>query len=455
MTLARKLARRLSRLDLEAIPSDVVETAKLHFLDALGVGLAASAGPAGTIYGRALDRLGSHGKSSVLGSARTASPADAALANGGMIHALEFDDTHMGSIVHGSATLLPAALATGEMTGASGRAILSAYIGGWETLIRIGRAAPGAFQREGFQVTVTGGCFAAAQVASRLMQASEDELAFGFGIALSQASGVFEFLTNGSTVKSLHPGWAAHSGIVAACLATSGLTGPETSFEGKRGLFSRFAGEPDAAERFGQEIETLGTTWHLREAAFKFYPCCHYIHPFLTALDALGARGVRHQDVASLLCFVPISAAPIICDDWERRLSPQSTHEMRYSLPIVLSLKMVEGRLDRGTFDQPASEAVRSLAKRIQWRPLPDDSFPDRFEATICATLHDGIVHEIAIDDVRGGPRYPATPDDILAKFRTNAGGRNAAAVDGLIETVMTMERRSVAEISSALVQLS
>ena len=95
--------------------------------------------------------------------------------------------------------------------------------------------------------------------------------------------GVFEFLSNGSTVKSLHPGWAAHSGIMAANLARAGLTGPETSFEGRFGLFRAFAGEGEAADRFARELTTFGRRWCLMEAAYKFYPCCHYIHPFIEA----------------------------------------------------------------------------------------------------------------------------------------------------------------------------
>ncbi|MFX7052414.1 MmgE/PrpD family protein, partial [Acinetobacter baumannii] len=87
------------------------------------------------------------------------------------------------------------------------------------------------------------------------------------GIALSQASGVFEFLSNGATVKSLHPGWAAHAGIVAAGLARAGLTGPETSFEGRFGLFRVFARDAAAADRFAAEITDLGRRWHLPEAA--------------------------------------------------------------------------------------------------------------------------------------------------------------------------------------------
>lgn len=454
MTLSQTLARTLLQADRPPVPADVLQLAKLHILDALGVGLAASRGPAGSVYHGALTRLQSQGAASVIGRRQTAAPADAALANGGLIHALEFDDTHMGSIVHGSAVLLPAALASAQANHSSGEALLTAYIDGWESLVRIGRAAPGAFQKQGFQITVTAGVFAAAQIACRLMNATVDDTVAAFGIALSQSSGVFEFLTNGSTVKSFHAGWAAHGGLIAAALAVSGITGPTTSFEGQHGLFKKFADSPAASERFRTEIATRDSVWHLRDAAFKFYPCCHYIHPFLTAIEQLEAKSIRAQDIEELTCFVPQGAAPIICNDWNRRLAPQSAHEMRYSLPIVIALRLIDGAINLQAFDNPASEAVQSFARKIKWQPLENDSFPDRFEAMIVAKLSDGSRHGIEIDDVRGGPRYPATPDSVLNKFRTNTSDRDSDAVEKLVEIVMTLEGQTMPALGAALMAL-
>ena len=115
------------------------------------------------------------------------------------------------------------------------------------------------------------------------------------GIALSQSSGVFEFLTNGSSVKSLHPGWAAHAGVLAARFAKAGMTGPQTALEGDRGLFRRFANAPDAADRFAELLGDLGTRWHLPDAAFKLYPCCHYLHPFIEGAARAAPEGAEDR----------------------------------------------------------------------------------------------------------------------------------------------------------------
>jgi 2-methylcitrate dehydratase PrpD len=291
MTLSQQLVSKLRSLLPDAIPPDVQDAAKLHLLDAIGVGLAAAATGPGAPYLKAAPALnGAGGPASIFGSGDGFAAATAALANGGMIHALEYDDTHTGSIVHGSSVLAAAALAAAEHAGTNGDDLLAAYIMGWEVMIRVGLAAPGKFQRQGFQITSVAGTLGAALVAAELLRLDDAQCVNALGIALSQSSGVFEFLTNGSTVKSLHAGWAAHGGIVAATLAEAGLTGPATAFEGQFGLFRRFAMDTEAAGRFGAAIETLGAEWHLPNAAFKFYPCCHYIHPFIEALEIASSK---------------------------------------------------------------------------------------------------------------------------------------------------------------------
>ena len=259
MTLSQQLVAKLGSLQPAAIPPHVRDAAKLHLLDAIGVGFAAAASGAGAPYLKAAPALSGNGPATIFGSDEGFAAAAAALANGGMIHGLEYDDTHTASIVHGSSVLAAAALAAAESAGASSDALLLAYIKGWEVLVRIGLAAPGRFQTQGFQITSVGGTLAAAIVAADLFGLDEAETIHAIGIALSQSSGVFEFLTNGSTVKSLHAGWAAHGGVTAATLAAAGLTGPATAFEGKFGLFRRFAADDDAAARFAASIETLGS----------------------------------------------------------------------------------------------------------------------------------------------------------------------------------------------------
>lgn len=415
------------------MPDNVARAAALHFVDALGVGLAAAGSPVGAAYREAGRQLAIAGPATVFGMATGASAADAALLNGGLMHSLEFDDTHTGSIIHGSSVIAAAALSAGEAHGATGSALLGAYVRGWEALARFGLAAPGRFHAQGFQATSVAGTLAAALVAAELAGLTEDQSVAALGISLSQASGVMEFLSNGSSVKSLHSGWAAHGGLLAAMLARAGMTGPETSLEGRWGLFRRFAADEGAAERLRTLLGNLGGKWHLPEAAFKFYPCCHYLHPFIEAAGILADRGVRAGDVKAIVCEVPAGAAPVICEPWERALEPATGHAARWSLPIVVAARLVEGKVDLATFEQAASQAVRDLAKRIRWVPLENARFPDRFEAVITCELHPGAPQTVRIDDVDGNHTRPPAPGRVMEKFRGNAARALApGAVDAL-----------------------
>ena len=361
------------------------------------------------------------GTSTVFGQSSGAAPADAALINGGLMHSLEFDDTHTGSIMHGSSLIASAVLAAGEANGSSGAELLGAYARGWDVLIRFGLASPGGFHAHGFQATSAAGTLAAALVAAELGRLSEDETIAALGISLSQASGVMEFLSNGASVKSLHSGWAAHGGLLAATLARAGMTGPETSLEGRWGLFRQFAADDGAAKRFEAMLGDLGQRWHLPDAAFKFYPCCHYLHPFIEAAGILAQRGVGAADVAGIVCQVPAGAAPVICEPWQHALNPATGHAARWSLPIVVAARLVEGKVDLATFEQQTSSAVRKLARRIRWEPLKDARFPERLEAVIVCETRAGASHTIRIDDVDGNHTRPPAAGRIMEKFRANA----------------------------------
>ena len=420
MTLARELVRAARAAAGAPLPEDVATAARLHFVDAIGVGLAAAGSPIGAAYRAYASDVARGGPATVLGQPAAGSAADAAMINGGLIHSLEFDDTHTGSIAHGSAVLAAAALAVAEAQNASGAALLGAYARGWEVLIRFGLAAPNGFHAKGFMSTSVTGTLVSALLAAELMGLDEDRTVAALGIALSQASGVMEFLTNGSSVKSLHPGWAAHGGVVAAMLARAGMTGPETSLDGRHGLFRQFTGDEAAAGRFRSLIGGLGREWHLPRAAYKFYPCCHYLHPFIEAAGKLAERGVRAADVERIVCRVPQGEAAVICEPWETKQAPANGHAARWSLPIAVAARLVEGKVDLATFETPASGAVREFAQRVAWEPLPQARFPERFEAeVVCKTRNE--TQTVRIDDVFGNHIRLPGADAVLAKFRANA----------------------------------
>lgn len=264
------LAETLAAFAVEALPPRAaLDAARLRLLDGLGIALAALASPSVPKPRIGLSLFGSSGPASAIGHAQALPVAAAALHNGLLMHGLEYDDTHVGAVVHGAPVVLPAALAAAERGGKSGEDLLAAICVGWEVLARIGAALRGALQAHGFQATSVAGPLAAAASVARLSGLDARRTAHALGIAGSQSSGVFEFLQSGASSKMLHGGWAAMGGMVAAGLAADGMTGPVSILEGRSGLFKAFARDPALGERMQTGLGDLGQRWAVAESRRK------------------------------------------------------------------------------------------------------------------------------------------------------------------------------------------
>jgi 2-methylcitrate dehydratase PrpD len=440
LTPTRAIARAAVALRGDDLPDVVLSAAKLHFLDAIGVGLAASTVPQNAEWSAALASVGGAGTATVLGQATGAPPAMAALLNGSRIHALEFDDTHIASVVHGSAVAAPAALAAAQSAGAEGATLLKGYVLAWEVMIRLGLCAPGAMQARGFQVTAVAGAVGAATAASLINGLDEGRTVSALGIAGSQASGLMEFLAEGASVKALHPGWAAHTGLIAAALAQAGMTGPASILEGRFGVMAGFAGQPDATEALNAQMSSLGAIWHLPDAAFKAYPCCHYIHPFLEALETLIAQGLTAANLAQAIAHVPPPEAPLICEPWARRQAPASGYDAKWALAYCLAARLANGPLTVADFAQDPDAQAVALAQQFAWVPMVDHGFPARFAARLDVVTKDGRTLTAEVRNVRGAPDRPIGAAEVQAKFRANAA--------------RTLSAQAVAEAEAAILSL-
>jgi len=223
-TCAEVLSEFTHDLRPGAIPREVRENVSLRVLDILGIALASTAQDFAPAVLGVVEAWGS-GECTVIGTKLRAAPPMAILANGSLAHGLDYDDTHTVAICHASAVVVPTALALGESLGLDGAAVLAAMVAGYETMTRIGMAAPGEFHARGWHATAVCGTFAAALAAGKCLGLSRAQLTAALGIAGSLASGVLEHLEDGSWVKRLHPGWAGHSGALAAGLARGGGAG--------------------------------------------------------------------------------------------------------------------------------------------------------------------------------------------------------------------------------------
>lgn len=420
-TPAEVFAAFTQDLRFDAIPGEVQENVRLRVLDILGIGLAATAQDFAPSLLGLVEAWGS-GECTVIGTKLRASPPMAILANGSLAHGLDYDDTHTPAICHASAVVVPTALALGESLGLDGSTVLTAMVAGYECLTRIGMAAPGEFHARGWHATGVCGTFAATLVAGRCLGLSTAKLTAALGIAGSLASGLLEYLEDGSWVKRLHPGWAGHSGALAAGLARGGFTGPATILEGRFGLYRTFLGrEPDP----GQITADLGRRWETLQVAFKPYPCCHYNHAFMDCAARLRREATLAPElIAEVECLVPAGEVPIVCEPLQSKRRPRTPYDAQFSLPYSVAVALTEDEVGLDAFspERIKDERLLALAARVRYTVDPASLFPRAFPGRLRVRLVDGRVLDATEAFNRGSVENPLGAGEIVAKFRRNAG---------------------------------
>jgi len=421
--VARRYARFVLGLALDEVPAPIVARATLLALDTLGSCLASSREDFGRAVLETARRLGGPPESTLVGAATKVGAASAVLANGTLAHGLDFDDTREDAIVHTGSVAVTTALAVGEALGASGRAALEAMIAGVEVMCRVGLAVPGRFHARHYHPTSLAGSFAAAAVAGKLHGLTEDQLVHAFGICGSQAGGIIEYLADGSWTKRAHPGWAAHAGVVAALLAQSGFTGPETVFEGAHGFYAAFAGGHDAA-RLDELLDSLDRVWELEQLTFKPYPCGSIAHPYMDCALRLRERHqIRPERVTAVRCRTAEGPLPRLWEPLAAKRRPPNGYAAKFSLPYLIASILVRGRAGLAEFTDEAvkDEAVLAVAARVDYEVDPTIDYPRQFVGDVGVRLDDGRLLEERQDRPRGGPDLPMSRDEIEAKFRGNA----------------------------------
>jgi len=302
-TFAETLAGFTADLAPTRVPRSVGAQAMRLLLDTAGVTLAAAAEDFARSVQAVARTLGGPPESSLWGSPAQVGMAAAVLANGTLAHGLDYDDTLEDAIVHTGSCCVTAALAAGEARHASGPEVLAAIVAGVEVMAAVGSVAPGAFHRRGFHPTALCGSFGAAAAAGRLLGLKRAELVTAFGLCGSQASGIIEYLADGTWTKRLHAGWAAHAGVVAALLAQAGFTSPRTVFEGTHGFYQGFAGAAPDPARLTALGSALGREWAIERLMFKAYPCGSINQPYMDCAARIRTRpGFDPAAIRTIVC---------------------------------------------------------------------------------------------------------------------------------------------------------
>ena len=440
-------------LEFAGIPPKVVHQTKLLILDFMGIALAACSteidpplrAMANAITGEIRGKGNAScdlGPCSAIGEKNRIPAANAAFLNGALGHSLDFDDTHAKSIIHTAAPVVPAAFAGAEAFQKTGQDFIRACVAGFESEIRIGLVAPGKFHARGFHMTAIAGTFGAAIAYALQSGLSAERMSWALGICGSMAAGLFEYLENGSPVKALHPGWAAHGGICSTILAGSDFAGPQTVFEGRFGLLKSHLRD----EEFEVEALTRGLSkiWETLAVGFKPYPCGHVIHAFLDAGLRLKEREkIHHTKIKSIMCHAAKGAIDLVLDPIEVKRKPRGEYDAKLSLPYCLASIFVRGRCGVDDFEKTAIEdpTVLALADKVSFAQDDTQDFPRFFPGVVEVRLDDESTFIEEEKHQRGCAENPFTDDDVYEKFKDNARrSLSPEEVEDVMAMVMTLE---------------
>jgi len=410
---AAPLARRFAELANAAIvrhPTPADQTrAVTYALDTLAVTLAGFVAPSSGPVLRVLTAAAGKPDATIFGVGRVTSVFDAALGNGAMAHALELDDDHRIAVLHPGAVVVPAAFAVAEATGASGRDFLSGLLAGYEVVCRLGEVFRGSQFYHGVHPTPLCGVFGAALAAATILRLDTETTVQALGIAGTQASGLTEWKADGSWIKRLHPGRAAHAGVLSAYLAREGFTGPATIIEGAGGFFNAFGyGEPlDVAGA----TAGLGAVLHGTGTAIKPFPCCRFAHGAIDlALEAHGL-GIKLASIASIALKIYRT------DVLSYHARPINPVDAQFNLPYVVAVALAVGRVTLGDFTDAAIARPKLLDLCARTSVVEDPDFnakyPGEYWVELKLRLTDGSERKFLSTCPSGDPeaqRYAGDP---------------------------------------------
>ena len=415
----------LEQTSYDALPPDVIAVSKEMMVNAAAAGLAGAAQQDGLIITRFVQEMGGNGKCTIIGKGLRTSPAYAALANGLMIHLLDFDDEVVSSRSHPGSVIFPAVMAVGEMNGCSGREALAAFALGCELASKLSAAL-----MEDMAFSEAAGAIGAAAAAGRLLGLNSAQLAQAVGLAGvgSQISVHPEPVEGrgGSTdsprtdnfgqsaaglagpARAYGQGRAAMDGVMAAMLVKQGLGNPA----GLSGIFSHWddSGMADFWARLGSPYDIISPGISL-----KLYPCASQAH---TAIDAALQLAQQYRVAPEQMAAVKVGVTPAALAHLPFP-TPGNGWEARYCLSYIVAVALIYGHplIDNFTDAAVQDARVRRMMDRVtvEANETPTQLIPN--PASIILTRSDGRQLQHRVEYARGQRELALTPEELDAKF--------------------------------------
>jgi len=438
--MSQVLAEFVASLELGSVPNSVRHAGRRTVANAVSLSVGASAHPAIRSTLRALDQLGagdglrSDEGASVMGTGQRLPVPDAALVNGMGVHVEDFDDTHLATVVHPGAPVVPAAVAMAELCKASGADVLEGVIAGTEVAIRVGLALGNDHFDRGWHLTGTAGHVGAAAAAARVAGLDARRTLAALAIGTTQAAGLQEAL--GTMVKCFHAGKAASDGVEAAILAAEGFQAPTEPLEGRRGLLALTTSSPDA----GRSVVDLGTVWEIESNAFKPYACGIVSHPVIDAGVALGHEFGRDPSVVEA---VEVTVNPIVLDVMGVR-RPRNGLQSKFSVYHCFAVGYLDGVAGPVQFGDARAMAPDAVAVRDRVSVVCDPTIR-RDECHAVVRTSTGI-QSYHVEHATGSAASPMTDDQLRSKAVLVAGPvLTDGAAGSLFDAALTIDALTTA----------
>ena len=410
-----ELAEFISNTKYDQFPEDVVDAAKESFLDFLAVSIAGyRKGPLSKIMIPYLLQIGGKEESTILGVNKKVPSVNAALANGINAHSIDLDDGHRKALGHPGVSVIPAALAVGELIGCNGKVLLTAIIIGYEVFIRIGKAVnPYLFSR-GFHTTGVCGTLAAASATAKVLSLNKEKVVSALGIAGTQCAGLLAVTHSGQMMKPLNAGKAAQNGVLSALLSQEGAIGSLKILEGKDGFVQAFSGNCD----YSLMLDDLDKSFEIKECYKKFYPSCRHTN---AAIDAALYLKKKENIIPGDIKEIKVTTYPSALKLTQKEKMPEDEAGSRFNLAFAVSLALVKGKAGIGDFsmENTKNQEIGDLFNKAKL--ISDSSFESKEN-----NIRGAEVEIILKDDTRlkkrvllpkGELENPATKQELYDKY--------------------------------------
>lgn len=439
-TVIEQLAAYATAESFEKLPAEAVQAARLAILDTLGVTLAGSVEDTAVRARALIEHRRSAPEATVVGTSLRGCVEDAAFANGTAAHALDYDDVQASLSGHPSAPILCPTLAVAERAGASGAALVTAFVVGVEIEAKIGRAINPAHYEVGWHSTATCGVFGAAAASAKLLGLSTERIVHALAIAASMASGIkANFGTDG---KPLHVGHASRCGVEAALLAQAGVTGNPAALEHVDGFGSTHGG--GAKPLWAETTMGLGSPHEIVDPGIgvKRYPACASTHQSLDAVLALiEEHAIDPASVESVECGVYYLAPHQLIHD-----RAQTGLEGKFSMPYTVSAALLDRTVGLAQFaDERVRRAdIQAFMPKVRMFVHPEQTtrecLPTRF-SEVTVTLKGGGKLVKRVVQAKGQPKNALTTGELEVKFRDCAARvLSAERVESVLAAVRALE---------------